>query len=132
MAGTPNNGSKLATLPYLLRVCLALANIEPIKIKDFCDLMHGYNVGLQDLSNKNKFIDNLNASDRFSLQKKYFSMAGVKYFNNSDGLVWLNDMISINNINMPCIKSKKWKHTNYFKKGIFENEINQALQYLKS
>lgn len=132
MAGTPNNGSNMASLPYVSRFSLMIANFLPIKVKDFRDLMRGKNAGLQDLSNKTKFIDNLNLSDNYYSQKKYFSLAGVMFFNNSDGLVWLNDMVSINNINMPYIREKGWWHINYFKKGKFESQINQAFKYLLS
>lgn len=132
MAGTPNNGSKLASLPLLTRILLMLFNFLPIKVKDFYDLMHRRCEGLEDLSNKNNFIDHLNESDHFNYQRKYFSLAGIKFLRNSDGIVWLNDMISIKDISMPHIRGDKWWHVSYFKKGNFESQIDEAVTYLTS
>ncbi|WP_062237272.1 esterase/lipase family protein [Fictibacillus sp. FJAT-27399] len=128
MAGTPNNGSRLPSVPLISRFILVLSNIIQIKEKDFQDLVRSRNIdGLHDLTNKTKFIDKLNSRDNY--HKKYFTLAGAKYFSSSDGLVSINNMVIINKISMLYIKEKQWSHINYFNSGNFEIPLNQALQY---
>lgn len=130
MAGTPNNGCSTLTLTKLCRKVLKSANVSTIKRKDFDDLVLGNNIGLQDLSNKTKFISQLNRADTLNNQKQYFTLAGTMVLYNSDGLVRVKNMTRINNFSMPHILNNKWCHLNYFKKGLFENQVDKAIKYL--
>ncbi|MFC6037874.1 lipase family alpha/beta hydrolase [Paenisporosarcina macmurdoensis] len=136
MAGTPNNGSILMSIPILARLCLvvngAFGNGRiSIKSEDFWSLMRLKKLrGFEDLANESGFVTELNSTDTLDSNKKYFAITGKYLGLSHDFLVDVDNMITINEIKMPHI-STDWNHFNYFEGEAIENYLGQAIGYLK-
>lgn len=138
MAGTPNNGSILISVPLLSRICLLILagykdifSKPAIKSEDFFNLVWKQNLqGFKDLANKSEFITGLNKLDNLDSDKKYFTLAG-KYFGfSNDIIVHTDNMTTINEIKMPHI-SHNWNHFSYFDGNEVDYYVGKAIKYLK-
>lgn len=136
MAGTPNNGSILMTLPILVRLCLVVNGAfgngrNSIKSEDFWSLMRLKKLrGLEDLANESGFVTELNSTDILDSNKNYFAITGKYLGLSNDILVDVDNMITINDIKMPHIFTD-WNHFNYFEGEGIENYVGRAIGYLK-
>ncbi len=136
MAGTPNKGSILISLPILARLCLVVNGAfgngrNSIKSEDFWSLMRLKKLrGFEDLANESGFVTELNSTDILDSNKKYFAITGKYLGLSNDILVDIDNMITINEIKMPHI-STDWNHFNYFEGEGIENYVGRAIGYLK-
>ena len=136
MAGTPNRGSILISIPILARLCLvangAIGNgRNSIKSEDFWSLMRLKKLrGFEDLANDSGFVTELNSNDILDSNKKYFAITGKYLGLSNDILVDIDNMITINEIKMPHIFSS-WNHFNYYEGEGIENYVGEAIRYLK-
>ncbi|MGB5945687.1 esterase/lipase family protein [Paenisporosarcina sp.] len=136
MAGTPNHGSLLISVPILARLCLVVNGAfgngrNSIKSEDFWDLVRVKKLrGLEDLANDSGFVSELNSTDRLDADKKYFAITGKYLGLSNDILVNIDNMISVNEIKMPHI-STSWNHFNYYEGESVENYVGEAIRYLK-
>jgi len=138
MAGTPNNGAILISVPMLARSCLIvygrlnkLFGKTSIKSEDFWQLVRSKTlVGFNDLANNSDFVSELNASDFINNNKKYFALVGKNFGFSNDGIVHTNNMVTINEIKIPHI-SNGWNHFTYFNEKEIEYYVERAIMYLK-
>jgi pimeloyl-ACP methyl ester carboxylesterase len=136
MAGTPNNGSILITVPILARMCLIANGVfgsgrRSIKSEDFWDLIREKKLsGFEDLANDSGFVTELNAADILDSDKKYFAITGRYLGLSNDILVNIDNMISVNEIKMAHI-STHWNHFNYYEGEEVKNYVGEAIRYLK-
>lgn len=138
MAGTPNNGSLLVSVPMLARKCLILYGIlnhfmgkTTMKSEDFWGLVRqGELQGFHDLANHSEFIDTLNSSDVIDANKKYFALAGKHLGLLNDGIVHTDNMVTINEIKIPHT-TNEWNHFTYFKDQDIDIYLKRAINYLK-
>ena len=136
MAGTPNHGSLLISVPILARLCLVVNGAfgngrHSIKSEDFWDLVRVKKLrGLEDLANGSGFVSELNSTDLLDADKKYFAITGKYLGLSHDILVNIDNMISVNDIKMPHI-STSWNHFNYYEGESIEKYVGEAIRYLK-
>lgn len=138
MAGTPNNGSILISVPMLARKCLILYGIlsnimgkNSIKSEDFWHLVRPGNLqGFHDLANNSDFISQLNSSDLIDANKKYFALAGKNLGLLNDGIVHTDNMVTINEIKIPHT-TNGWNHFSYFNETDLDIYLKRAINYLK-
>lgn len=136
MAGTPNHGSLLISVPVLARLCLVVNGAfgngrNSIKSEDFWDLVRMKKLrGLEDLANDSGFVSELNSTDHLDADKKYFAITGKYLGLSTDILVNIDNMISVNAIKMPHI-STSWNHFNYYEGESVEKYVGEAIRYLK-
>lgn len=136
MAGTPNHGSLLISVPILARLCLVVNGVfgngrHSIKSEDFWDLVRVKKLrGLEDLANGSGFVSELNSTDLLDSDKKYFAITGKYLGLSHDILVNIDNMISVNDIKMPHI-STSWNHFNYYEGESIEKYVGEAIRYLK-
>ncbi|MCZ8537283.1 alpha/beta hydrolase [Paenisporosarcina quisquiliarum] len=138
LAGTPNNGSILISVPMLARKCLILYGIlsnlkgkNTIKSEDFWHLVRpGKLQGFNDLANNSGFISQLNSNDLIDSNKKYFALAGKNHGLLNDGIVHTDNMVTINEIKIPHTTSE-WNHFTYFKESDIDIYLKRAINYLK-
>ncbi|HLG26855.1 MAG TPA: alpha/beta fold hydrolase [Paenisporosarcina sp.] len=136
MAGTPNNGSILISLPILARLCLVVNGAfgngrNSIKSEDFWSLVRLKKLrGFEDLANDSGFVTELNSIDILDSNKKYFAITGKYLGLSNDILVDIDNMITINEIKMPHIITG-WNHFKYYEGEGIENYVGRAIGYLK-
>ncbi|MGB3261921.1 esterase/lipase family protein [Paenisporosarcina sp.] len=138
MAGTPNSGSILVSVPMLARKCLILYGIlnnlkgkNSIKSEDFWHLVRpGKLQGFNDLANNSGFISQLNSNDLIDANKKYFALAGKNLGLLNDGIVHTDNMVTINEIKIPHMSSE-WNHFTYFKQADIDTYLKRGINYLK-
>jgi len=127
MAGTPNNGSKLAGITKITSKILLKTNKKRLKGQDAEDLFHMRLKGLEDLGNKTTSIRDLNKDD-FSNENKYYCIVGNYLGLRNDIIVSNYNMIRINHNKLPYFHKANLNHMNYFNVNNIEKSIGRALQ----